>query len=422
MNGYLAVGGVSAVLRSLLLGALTDGGPATLLSSPTSISATSPDLVPTGADEQPRLNLFMYYASFNTGYRNVQLPSRDSAGGLLTNPPLALNLHYLVSAYGGSQFDPEILLGWAMEVFHNNPIIARDTISDALAALGSATEEAKLVSQSALASQFELLKITPEALSNEEISRLWMAFSTHYRPTTSYQVSVVLIRDTQPVRSNLPVQSRNVAVLPWDIPVIDLITPAVAASGDTLTITGRNLLGNAPQETQVSFAEGAPVSAATVQATAVRVTIPSSVQAGAVPLRIVRSVELGTAADPHRAFESGSSVFQLVPTLKDVTPITSASVITIAHGTNLTLKIQPAVGRNQRARLFAGNLSIEIPARPPSAPDTSTQLIFPIPTSWGPFQSPLRVEIDGAQSLLVVDQANGSPTQGQFFPQLKVTV
>ena len=92
MNGYLAVGGVSAVLRSLLLGALTDGGPATLLSSPTSISATSPDLVPTGSDEQPRLNLFMYYASFNTGYRNVQLPSRDSAGGLLTNPPLALNL------------------------------------------------------------------------------------------------------------------------------------------------------------------------------------------------------------------------------------------------------------------------------------------------------------------------------------------
>lgn len=422
MNGYLAVGGVSAVLRSLLLGALTDGGPATLLSSPTSISATSPDLVPTGSDEQPRLNLFMYYASFNTGYRNVQLPSRDSAGGLLTNPPLALSLHYLVSAYGGNQFDPEILLGWAMEVFHNSPIIARNTIADALAALGSATEEAKLVSQSALASQFELLKITPEALSNEEISRLWMAFSTHYRPTTSYQVSVVLIRDTQPVRSNLPVQSRNIAVLPWDIPVIDVITPAVAVTGDTLTITGRNLLGDAPEDTEVSFADAAPVSAAPVQATTVRVTIPDSVQAGAVPVRIVRSVEFGTAADPHRAFESGSSVFQLVPTLKDVTPVTPASVITVVHGTNLTLTLQPEVGRNQRARLFAGNLSIEIPARAPSAPDTSAQLTFPIPTTWGPFQSPLRVEVDGAQSLLVVDQTDGSPTQGQFFPQLKVTV
>ncbi|SEB38848.1 DUF4255 domain-containing protein [Terriglobus roseus] len=421
MNGYLAISGVSAVLRSLLLSALTDGGPGTLLTSPTSISANPPDLIPTGPDEQPRINLFMYYASLNTGYRNAELPSRDVSGGLLTNPPLALNLHYLVSAYGATQYDPEILLGWAMEVFHNNPMISRDTISDALAALGAATEEAKLVSKTSLASQFEQLKITPEALSNEEISRLWMAFSTHYRPTTSYQVSVVLIRDTQPVRSNLPVQKRNLAVLPADIPTIDAIAPATAFTGDTLTITGRNFLGDTPADTAVSFAGATPTSPSTVQATTVRVVLPTSVRAGAVPVRIVRSVQFGTAADPHRAFESGSAVFMLAPTLTDVSPITPASVITVAKGTNLTVNVQPAVGRGQRVRLFAGSLSLEIPARPPTAPESATALVFPIPATWGPFKSPLRVEVDGAQSLLVVDGTPGSPTLGQFFPQLKVT-
>ena len=66
MSDYLAVGGVSAVLCSMLNTALTNGGPSSILGgSPTGISATSPDLVTTGADEPPRLNLFMYYASLN---------------------------------------------------------------------------------------------------------------------------------------------------------------------------------------------------------------------------------------------------------------------------------------------------------------------------------------------------------------------
>lgn len=195
MNGYLAVPAVSAVLRSLLLEALTDGGPSTLLNAATSVSATAPDLVPTGADELPRLNLFLYHASPNMGYRNSGLPNRDAGGAMLKNSPLALDLHYFVTAYGANQFAPEILLGWAMQVLHNNPVVTRNTIADALAALGTATEEAKLVGKSLLASQVELLKITPETLSNEEISRLWMSFSTHYRPTTSYQFSVVLISD-----------------------------------------------------------------------------------------------------------------------------------------------------------------------------------------------------------------------------------
>jgi len=422
MNGYLAIGAVSAVLRSLLTTALTNGGPSTLLTSPQSVSATSPDLVPTGADEQPRLNLFMYYASLNAAYRNVDLPSRDATGARIGNPPLALNLHYLVSAYGGNQFDPEILLGWAMEVFNNNPKIARSTISDALAALGASTEEVKLVAQSALASQFEELKLTQEALSNEEISRLWMAFSTHYRPTTSYQVSVVLIQDSVPVRSNLPVQKRNLVVLPMDIPVIEAITPGAAVTGSVITLSGRNFMGDVAQDTQVTFQDGAPVVAETVQPRTIRVKVPATALAGTVPVRVVRNVKFGTPSDPYPAFESGSFVFQILPLLPDLTPVTPASVVTVARGTDLTLTINPAVGRAQRARLFAGSQVIEIPARPQSAPDTSMSLTFPIPADWNAFQAPLRVEIDGAQSLLVQDTTQGSPTAGQFFPQIEVTV
>ena len=135
MSDYLAVGGVSAVLQWLLTNALTSGGPTTVLSSPQPVTAISPDLITTGANEQPQVNLFMYYVSLNPALRNLDLPSRNGSGAEISNPPLALNLHYLVTAYGSKQFAAEILLAWAMKVLHDNPVVPSATIQQALGAL-----------------------------------------------------------------------------------------------------------------------------------------------------------------------------------------------------------------------------------------------------------------------------------------------
>jgi hypothetical protein len=80
------------------------------------------------------------------------------------------------------------------------------------------------------------------------------------------------------------------------------------------------------------------------------------------------------------------------------------------------------VGRTQQAVLFIGDNAVEIDARPPSDPDTSATLRFPIPPDFptgGPF--PLRLQIEGAESQLTLDQTPGSPTFGQFLPQATVT-
>src|SRR5579885_2340097 len=128
MSDYLAVGGVSAVLKALLNQGLSDFGPATVLVSPPGITNKAPDLIPTGPDEPPQLNLFMYYASINPALRNLGLPSMDASGNALSNPPLAINLHYLVTAYGANPFDPELLLAFAMQVFHDTPVVPRGII------------------------------------------------------------------------------------------------------------------------------------------------------------------------------------------------------------------------------------------------------------------------------------------------------
>lgn len=422
MSDYLAVAGVSAVLKWMLSNALTSGGPSTILSGAGGITALSPDLVATGGDEQPQVNLFMYYASLNASYRNALLPAQDSQGRRTSNPPLALDLHYLVSAYGKNEFDAEILLAWTMQIFHDNPVLSRQTIDSSLAAMassGSPTPEVQLLTGTTLSSQFELIKITPGALSNEDISKLWMAFETHYRPTTSYQVSVVLIQDTLPVKSNLPVQSRNIAVLPWRAPTVTTVTPNIAGTGEQLTIIGRNFLGDAAADTMVAFDMQPPAAPDTVQDTCVRVTIPPSLQPGVRTLRVVRNVRFGTPADPHPGFSSGLTPFLLAPS------ITTPPPITVNVGTTLSLAVRPAVGRTQQAVLLIGDDSIELDARPSTAPATSTTLDFPIPADFPrqmpPVPLPLRLRIEGAESRLTLDQTPGSPTFGQFLPQITVT-
>ena len=414
MSDYLAVAGVSAVLRWMLTNALNKGGPVSIAPN---ITSNAPDLVPTGANEVPRLNLFMYYASFNPALRNLGLPSTSSQGARVSNPPLALNLHYLVSAYGSNQFDPEILLAWAMQVFHDAPVVPREVIQEALIGLGSSNSEASLVATSTLADQIEHIRITPETLTTEEIYRLWTAFQTHYRPTTSYRVSVVVIQGTQSFVSNLPVRRRTVTALPSQPPVVDLVSPAAVAAGGVLTMTGRNFLGDSPAQTLVSF-DGAPgVAPSTIQGDCVRVAVPAGLLAGTHSARVVRTIVYPDAPAPHSGFASSPVQFQLIPA------ITNAPPITVARGATLTLQVSPSVGAMQQATLYIGDNALPIDQRPltmPPPPPAPT-LAFPIPAGFTAGTYPLRIEIDGASSSLTLDTAAGSPTQGQLLPQVQVT-
>ena len=49
------------------------------------------------------------------------------------------------------------------------------------------------VSISNLAKHIGQIKLSPEFLSMEDNSKIWSALQTHYRPSASYQASMVLI-------------------------------------------------------------------------------------------------------------------------------------------------------------------------------------------------------------------------------------
>jgi hypothetical protein len=425
MSDYLAVGGVSAVLKALLNTGLSEGGPSTVLISPPGITNKAPDLIATGSDEPAQLNLFMYYASINPALRNVGLPSTNSSGAQVSNPPLAINLHYLVTAYGANQYDPEILLAFAMQVFHNTPVVPRSIIQAALTALDSGTpsNEQKLISASTLASQIEHIRITPEALTTEEIYRLWTAFQTSYRPTTSYQVSVVVIQNTQSFQSNLPVQRRALVALPLTGPMISSVTPQMAAAGQILTINGANFLGDAPSDTLVSFNNAAAIAPLTVQDNCVRVTVPATLAAGTCSVRVLGNVTFPSSSKAHPCFASNPVPFQLVPTIQPPTPPPPSGkpLYQAIQGAALTITISPAVGNMQQVVVYLGDQAIPMPPAALGPPSTSDIVSVTVPATVAPGIFPLRVEIDGAQSLITQDTTFGSPTYGQWLPQVEVS-
>jgi Pvc16 N-terminal domain len=215
VSSALAIAGVTAVLRDLLNNGLIDHSVSGALGNAVSVSALPPDrIIPSNSVEPTQLNLFLYHVTPNQGWRNERLPSRDNAGRTrLSNPPLALDLHYLLSAYGAEDLQAEILLGYAMQLLHETPVLGRSAINTALnpsPPVGTGLPPTlQALAACGLADQLEQIKITPEYLSTEEVSKLWTAVQAHYRPTAAYVATVVLIESTLPVHATLPVLSRG---------------------------------------------------------------------------------------------------------------------------------------------------------------------------------------------------------------------
>ena len=239
MSHALAIAGVSAVLRDLLDSGLIDHRVTDAVGAAVLVSTLAPDMIPIEGDRAvPRLNLFLHQVTPNAAWRNAELPSRDANGRRTTNPPLALDLHYLLTAYGIAELEAEVLLGYGTLLLHQNPVISRDAIRLALnpsqvsgALLPSIYQALRTAD---LAEQVELLRLTPAAMNTEEMSRLWSALQAHYRPTVAFQVSVVLIEQAMPTVSPLPVLTRGRRIAGTDRDEGVVVTPGLAAPYPTL--------------------------------------------------------------------------------------------------------------------------------------------------------------------------------------------
>jgi hypothetical protein len=415
MSNSLAIAGVTAVLQRLIDDGLkTDFAPTSVGTFTVSSLPPSRVLTPQGGDAN-QLNLFLYQVTANAGWRNAAFPSRSDQGERLTNTPLALDLHYLLSAYGKERLNAEILLGCAMHALHETPCLTRDAIRSALSSTAPQGDPLgdmlRALGASGLAEQIEQIKISPQALNTEEISKLWTAFQAPYRPTTAYLATVLLIESRRSTRPTLPVRDRKLVVMPFQQPTIETVSPQFALPGAKLTLGGYNLKG---QITKVRFGT-LTVDPDTLNADQIEVTAPAGLLAGVNTVQVVQSLDFGTPNEPHRGFASNVAAFMLTPRITTAKP-------TVAQGGTLTLSVTPPVDRSERVALLVGDRTISIPDRPATGPATTTDLDFPIPADFPKGNFLLRVQVDGAESALEVDTNKQSPTYNQYVgPTVNIT-
>jgi hypothetical protein len=403
VSNALALGAVTAVLKNLLDNAVVNEK-LTNAVGPVKVSALAPDKVK-AIDNFVGLNLFLYHVQPNAGWRNRQQPSRDFNGARVTNPPLALDLFYLLTAWGSADFEAEILLGYAMQLFHEIPVLSRDVIRKTFESSPVVNGtilplKYKDLAAASLATQFELLKITTYPMSAEESSKLWSAIQVNYRPSVAYQVSVVLIDSEAPVKISLPVLTRNIAgqantmsPFPTLISVAAPDQQPAARLGENITVTGFNF-GGMPVRALLHHSAKTvpPIALAQVTSSEAIVPLPNN-----------------PAVWPAGNYSLELEVGGVTKHVSNALPVSVAPVIDMPGSSaardgdqNLIVSIHcsPAVQPGQNAILILGDITALSDPHPNATQDlTFTFLNADAPDAGA---TPLiRLRIDGVESIFI---------------------
>lgn len=429
MSSFLALSAVSAVLRGVLQDSVERHNLAALLGAAPEVSALPPDRIAADEGSPDRINLFLFQATENPALRNQDLPARSGAGDRLGNPRLALDLHYLVTAYGSAELQAEALLGHALYVFHETPVITRATIATHLAALTPGPLTDALVA-AGLDAQFEQIRIAPRVMNVEEVSKIWTSLQSPYRPTSAYHVSVVLVEARHPTRSALPVLTRGRPVGASDegvrvqadlrpaVPTLErLVFPNGAPAlrlGETLGLHGHHLAGGAVRvRFRPALGDAVRELPAGGMANDSRVEValpaapvaPGDWRAGPYTVCVV-------VVQDGQERESNRLPMLLVPRLDSISPVPAAGPVSA-----IAVTCVPPVQPGQTVSLLVGSRALA-PA-PFSAPEGALSFVAPTTPplpSGGP--QPVRLRVDGVDSL-VVNYGSRPPA---FAPGQAVTI
>lgn len=382
MTDFRAIGAVSSSIRELL--------EAEMESATIAVTVAPPDIEVTTVSGK-RINLFLYKIDENGSLKNMDLPGQGHPAAY-GRPPLSLDLHYLVTAYGDNeedQVEAHQLLGDAMRVLHDHAVI-----------LGAALDPA-------LRNEVEHVKLYLEPLSLEEISKIWSALTKPMRASSSYLVTVVQIENLQPRKYSRPVVEPPVGGP--RIKAVTIRTPritqvmvirhddatnrerpvAYARIVDRLVLRGSNFSSDG---LRVLFGDvDVTAGVVKIEPGRIEVTVPddAALQPGATPVMVQNDLMLGEPETPHRGFTSNVGVFVIVPEITLLTPALAAAPKTLlVDGKRLFHEKLDSL-------IIVGN---EIVASDDYTDKTPAQIKFELP-ALDPGTYLVRIRVNGAESI-----------------------
>jgi len=422
MSNSRAIAAVTATIRSLIergFDPAKDPNSDPLLQG-TAVTMQPPDEARGANPPERQLNLYLYQVMPNAGYRNADVP-RQLRPGETGQPPLALNLYYLLTAYAIDDQQPvsHRILGRAMAVLNDHPLLGRREIEAALPNTG-------------LSEQFERVRLSLQPLALEDIFKLWSGFQTHYRLSAAYEATVVLIDSTRASSAPMPVLQRgeddqgNLSSAGVSLPIIKAIrlphAQSSAAPGDELLVIGQNLEGlESVRFTLVNpRTNGVPPilllpPAVQITEEGISVTLPDDAAAGELWRAGFYTVAVVVSRN-GQPWSSNELPLSLAPRIESIAPgnvvardpqgdvtvtITCTPRIRLARVDDLTMRF------DQQVLLLVGTARQIAPQPPPPpppvpnpAPVSTDQLIFTFqmePAEVGQYL--LRLRVDGVDSV-----------------------
>lgn len=360
------------------------------------------------------VNLFLYHVEHSAAWRNMDIPGQVKKGET-GRSPLALNLYYIITAYGedGNELIGHLLLGKAMSILHDHSLLGRNEIKTAF-------------ELSEVHKQVERLRITPQPISLDEVSKLWTGFQTQYRLSAAYEVSVLLIESKRPTRTPLPVLTRGdvndkgVSVQPGLIPPFPTLETVIlpgnqtgALLEDVLTFTGHHLGGDSLtlrfSHPLLDDPVHPPLNPGDWTETKITVQLPDQPENWPAGFYKVAAF-ITQAGEPDRT--TNEIPFLLMPQIDFDSPI-QVDPVSSPVGYRATVTCIPEVRPDQGVFLLLGDRAFPADSHPTQI-DRLTFLL----TDVAPGEYYVRLRIDGVDSPLI-DRSGEVPV---FDSDYKVTI
>jgi len=165
-NDLTVINDVSETLKMLVENSISELPPnSVVFDSPGDIQKTN----------KSGLSLFLYQISENADLKNQDVV--DIGSNQIQSPPLALDLHYLLTPYAQTRQTEQIIMSKLVRTFHDNSIVNDSLLRNSLREVGN-----------------KELHIIFNTVPLEQLNNLWGTFhETPYKLSVSYLVTPILI-------------------------------------------------------------------------------------------------------------------------------------------------------------------------------------------------------------------------------------
>ncbi|MDJ1183765.1 DUF4255 domain-containing protein [Roseofilum casamattae] len=430
MANYLAIATATATLQRIIQQAVqadVDGS---------RVTTVRPDGAGGGIPETG-VNLYLYHVKRNPALTNQDTPNFQRRGDMVKRRQAALDLFYVISCYGNdAELEPQRLLGSVARALEDQleftPSMIRETIDD---------PTFDYLEGSDLADQIDQIRAEFVSVSTDEMSKIWSVFfQTPHALSVVYKITVILVESDVPAQSSLPVRDRYMVGGPFPKqPVVSQVInttgkfmPIVASS--TLRIRGQ-FLSSDIVHVRINQVEVAPQQVSDNEIILpLRLIDNTYLRAGVQSLTVIhpqlppessangrgrgRTETAASTTIPTQKVQSNIAPFVLRPSFLGYELVDIEGTEEDQLSGEIHVRTNVMVGAGQRVVLMLNKYTTEDPvaylfnSRPIREATQNPE--FPI-SNIPPGEYLIRVQVDGAESLLTVDSERTSPTYEQYI-------